>query len=142
MNGTNSRSPSNYLKHRTTPNLRTIMPFNLVSAWNKRRRSKSHDHTDPCMFFFFFSFSATLFCRVVVTNFSHLSGIYKPVEYWQLDDQAPQPPKRHHHGSSIFTLKEMEEATCSFSEENLLGKGGFGRVYRGTLRSGEVNFVL
>lgn len=27
------------------------MPFNLVSAWNKRRRSKSHDHTDPCMFF-------------------------------------------------------------------------------------------
>ncbi|BFG16497.1 hypothetical protein CerSpe_027710 [Prunus speciosa] len=88
------------------------MPFNLVSAWNKRRRSKSHDHTDP--------------------------WIYKPVEYWQLDDQAPQPPKRHHHGSSIFTLKEMEEATCSFSEENLLGKGGFGRVYRGTLRSGEV----
>ncbi|XP_077237817.1 protein kinase superfamily protein isoform X3 [Tasmannia lanceolata] len=32
----------------------------------------------------------------------------------------------------------MEEATCSFNEENLLGKGGFGRVYRGILRSGEV----
>ncbi|KAK4402828.1 UNVERIFIED_CONTAM: putative serine/threonine-protein kinase PBL28 [Sesamum radiatum] len=32
----------------------------------------------------------------------------------------------------------MEEATCSFSDENLLGKGGFGRVYKGTLKSGEV----
>ncbi|CAI0386085.1 unnamed protein product [Linum tenue] len=33
----------------------------------------------------------------------------------------------------------MEDATCSFSDGNFLGKGGFGRVYRGTLRSGEVN---
>ncbi|XP_020970180.1 uncharacterized protein LOC107620336 [Arachis ipaensis] len=28
----------------------------------------------------------------------------------------------------------MEEATCSFSDDNLLGKGGFGKVYRGTLQ--------
>ena len=27
------------------------MPFGLVSAWNKHRRSKSQDHRDPCMFF-------------------------------------------------------------------------------------------
>ncbi|XP_044490430.1 probable serine/threonine-protein kinase PBL28 isoform X1 [Mangifera indica] len=87
------------------------MPFGLVSAWNKRRRSKSQDHTDP--------------------------WIYRPAEYWQLENTAPQPPKRR-HGSSVFTLREMEEATCSFSDENFLGKGGFGRVYRGTLRSGEV----
>lgn len=65
------------------------------------------------------------------------SGVYKPVEFWQLEDQTPQPTKRH-HGSSVFTLKEMEAATGSFSDDNLLGKGGFGRVYRGTLRSGEV----
>jgi hypothetical protein len=68
---------------------------------------------------------------------SPFSGVYKPVEFWQLEDQTPQQTKRH-HGSSVFTLKEMEEATNSFSEENLLGKGGFGRVYRGTLRSREV----
>ncbi|KAK3041757.1 hypothetical protein RJ639_000273 [Escallonia herrerae] len=86
------------------------MPFGLVSAWNKRRRSKSEDHVDPWM--------------------------YKPVEYWQLEDQNPPAKKRQ--GSSVFTLKEMEDATSSFSEENLLGKGGFGRVYKGTLRSGEV----
>lgn len=35
----------------------------------------------------------------------------------------------------------MEEATCSFSDENMVGKGGFGRVYRGVLRSGEVSRV-
>ncbi|XVF44064.1 hypothetical protein PTKIN_Ptkin02bG0090400 [Pterospermum kingtungense] len=87
------------------------MPFGLVSAWNKRRRSKSQDHTDP--------------------------WIYKPAEYWQIEDQTPRPAKRR-LGSSVFTLKEMEEATCFFSDENLVGKGGFGRVYKGTLRSGEV----
>ncbi|XP_062159537.1 probable serine/threonine-protein kinase PBL28 isoform X2 [Alnus glutinosa] len=103
------------------------MPFGLVSAWNKRRRSKSHDNTDPCMFSF-------CFCLCFLSIFS---GIYKPAELWQLEDQTPQPAKRH-HGSSVFTLKEMEEATNSFSDENFLGKGGFGRVYRGALRSGEV----
>ncbi|KAG4399747.1 hypothetical protein AAZX31_08G280700 [Glycine max] len=87
------------------------MPFGLVSAWNKRRRSMSHDHSDP--------------------------WIYKPAEFWQLEDQTPQPTKRRHR-SSVFTLKEMEEATCSLSDDNLLGKGGFGRVYRATLKSGEV----
>lgn len=67
------------------------------------------------------------------------SGIYRPVELWQLEDQTTlQTPTKRHHGSCVFTLREMEEATCSFSDDNLLGKGGFGRVYRGTLRSGEV----
>lgn len=59
------------------------------------------------------------------------------MEYWQIEDQNPPAAKRR-HGSSVFTLKEMEEATNSFSDDNLLGKGGFGRVYKGTLRSGEV----
>ncbi|XP_021726955.1 probable serine/threonine-protein kinase PBL28 isoform X2 [Chenopodium quinoa] len=86
------------------------MPFGLVSAWNKRRRSKSQDQGE--------------------------SWIYKPVEYWQLEEQ--NPPAKRRQGSSVFTLKEMEAATKSFSEENFIGKGGFGWVYKGTLRSGEV----
>uniref|UniRef100_A0A1D1Y3G0 non-specific serine/threonine protein kinase n=1 Tax=Anthurium amnicola TaxID=1678845 RepID=A0A1D1Y3G0_9ARAE len=86
------------------------MPFNLVSAWSKRRRSKSHDNIDP--------------------------WIYKPVECWQLRDVNPRPKRRS--CSLVFTLKEMEAATCSFSDENFLGKGGFGRVYKGLLRNGEV----
>ncbi|RYR59473.1 hypothetical protein Ahy_A05g025365 isoform C [Arachis hypogaea] len=64
-------------------------------------------------------------------------GVYRPAECWQLEEQVTRPAKRL-HGSAVFTLKEMEEATCSFSDDNLLGKGGFGKVYRGILRSGEV----
>ncbi|KAL7240982.1 hypothetical protein ACSBR2_006582 [Camellia fascicularis] len=86
------------------------MPFGLVSAWSKLKRSKPEDLTDP--------------------------WIYKPIEYWQLKDQ--NTPLDRHPVSSVFTLKEMEEATNSFSDENLVGKGGFGRVYKGTLRSGGV----
>ncbi|CAH9071273.1 unnamed protein product [Cuscuta europaea] len=86
------------------------MPFGLVTAWNKRRRSKSEGQIDP--------------------------WVYKPAEEWHLEDL--NPPAKRHHGSLVFTLKEMEEATNSFSDENLLGEGGFGRVYKGTLRTGEV----
>lgn len=63
---------------------------------------------------------------------------FTPVEFWQLEDQ--NPPAKKCHESSVFTLKEMEEATNSFSDENFIGKGGFGKVYKGTLRSGEVWF--
>lgn len=70
------------------------------------------------------------------------SGIYRPAELWQLQDQTLQTPPKRHHASTVFTLREMEEATSSFSDANLLGKGGFGRVYRATLRSGEVCFAL
>ncbi|XP_047318725.1 probable serine/threonine-protein kinase PBL28 isoform X1 [Impatiens glandulifera] len=88
------------------------MPFGFVSAWNKRRRSKSEDNTS--------------------------SWMYKPAEYWQLEEQKPAPPAKRYHGSAVFTFKEMDKATKSFSDEFFLGKGGFGRVYKGTLSSGEV----
>ncbi|KAK6160155.1 hypothetical protein DH2020_003536 [Rehmannia glutinosa] len=65
-----------------------------------------------------------------------LNRTYKPAENWQIEYRKPPAKKRN--ASAVFTFKEMEEATCSFSDENLLGKGGFGRVYKGTLKSGEV----
>ncbi|KAG6513071.1 hypothetical protein ZIOFF_023378 [Zingiber officinale] len=65
-----------------------------------------------------------------------ISGIYKPLDHWQL--KGPTPSFKIRNCSSVFTLKEMEDATCMFSEENLLGKGGFGRVYKGTLKNGEI----
>lgn len=94
-----------------------MMAFSFVSAWNKRRRQKKSSQLEH-----------------QIAN----PWIYRPVELWQLEDQTLQRPSKRHHGSAVFTLREMEDATCSFSDANLLGKGGFGRVYHGTLQSGEV----
>lgn len=38
-----------------------------------------------------------------------------------------------------FTFRELAMATRGFKEVNLLGEGGFGRVYKGRLESGQVN---
>jgi hypothetical protein len=62
--------------------------------------------------------------------------VYKPAELWQAKEHHPPPKKRS--CTMVFTLKEMEEATNMFSDRNLVGKGGFGRVYRGVLKDGQV----
>jgi len=85
--------------------------FNIVSSWNKRRRSRSLDQLNP--------------------------WVYKPAELWQAKENHPPPPKKR-SGTMVFTLKEMEEATNMFSDRNLVGKGGFGRVYRGVLKDGQI----
>lgn len=36
-----------------------------------------------------------------------------------------------------FTFKDLANATQNFKESNLLGEGGFGKVYRGKLESGQ-----
>ncbi|KAI4300387.1 hypothetical protein L6164_033772 [Bauhinia variegata] len=38
----------------------------------------------------------------------------------------------------MFRLKEMKEATNSFSKDRILGSGGFGEVYKGELEDGTV----
>lgn len=48
---------------------------------------------------------------------------------------ALQPRSR---GAQVFTYKELELATDGFSESNVVGNGGFGRVFRGKLNDGTV----
>lgn len=45
-------------------------------------------------------------------------------------------------GSSSFTYKDLVAATSGFSDRMLLGKGGFGKVYRGVLQSSKQNVAI
>ncbi|GAB4843519.1 hypothetical protein Ancab_013481 [Ancistrocladus abbreviatus] len=37
-----------------------------------------------------------------------------------------------------FSLKELEELTNNFSQENLIGEGGYAKVYKGVLEDGQI----
>ncbi|XAR73578.1 Non-specific serine/threonine protein kinase [Bertholletia excelsa] len=41
-------------------------------------------------------------------------------------------------GPMLYSYKDLKSATKNFSEENKLGEGGFGDVYKGTLKNGNV----
>ncbi|XVE89281.1 hypothetical protein DITRI_Ditri19aG0190100 [Diplodiscus trichospermus] len=56
----------------------------------------------------------------------------KPVS---LED-AERPPELQ--GPMAYTYKELNFATTNFSEQNKLGEGGFGEVYKGILKNGRV----
>lgn len=44
-------------------------------------------------------------------------------------------PQRPNNDLRIFTFQELKSATRSFSRALMIGEGGFGCVYRGTIRS-------
>ncbi|XP_074588797.1 putative serine/threonine-protein kinase At1g01540 [Curcuma longa] len=63
---------------------------------------------------------------------SHGSGESRSV------DQAPAsvPEVSHLGWGHWYTLRELELATDSFSDENVIGEGGYGIVYHGALEDG------
>ncbi|MQL87489.1 hypothetical protein Taro_020035, partial [Colocasia esculenta] len=59
---------------------------------------------------------------------SHGSGEHRPA------DPAPAVPAVSHLGwGHWYTLRDLETATGSFADENVIGEGGYGIVYHGVL---------
>lgn len=52
-------------------------------------------------------------------------------------DKSGNTPKSN--AARSFTFRELAVATRGFKEVNLIGEGGFGKVYKGRLESGEAS---
>lgn len=51
---------------------------------------------------------------------------------------AEEDPEVHLGQLKRFSLRELQVATDNFSNKNILGKGGFGKVYKGRLADGNL----
>ncbi|KMZ66800.1 Receptor-like kinase [Zostera marina] len=61
----------------------------------------------------------------------------KPQEYF-FDVPAEEDPEVHLGQLKRFSLRELQVATDGFSPKNILGRGGFGKVYKGRLADGSL----
>lgn len=61
----------------------------------------------------------------------------KPHEYF-FDVPGEEDPEVHLGQLKRFSLRELQVATDGFSNKNILGRGGFGKVYRGRLADGSL----
>nr|QNI22152.1 SERK-like protein 3 [Urochloa brizantha] len=61
----------------------------------------------------------------------------KPEEHF-FDVPAEEDPEVHLGQLKKFSLRELQVATDSFSNKNILGRGGFGKVYKGRLADGSL----
>lgn len=83
----------------------------------------------------------------VVLLITSLLGLYflwykkwrkKRDDQGQLGSRRPRTMIRPNTGSKWFTIHELKKATKNFSSTNLIGRGSFGVVYKGTLADGSM----
>ncbi|GMH13595.1 hypothetical protein Nepgr_015436 [Nepenthes gracilis] len=61
----------------------------------------------------------------------------KPQDHF-FDVPAEEDPEVHLGQLKRFSLRELQVATDNFSHRNILGRGGFGKVYKGRLADGSL----
>ncbi|CAJ1936012.1 unnamed protein product [Sphenostylis stenocarpa] len=61
----------------------------------------------------------------------------KPRDFF-FDVAAEEDPEVHLGQLKRFSLRELQVATDNFNNKNILGRGGFGKVYRGRLTNGDL----
>ncbi|KAI3497460.1 hypothetical protein L1887_40076 [Cichorium endivia] len=61
----------------------------------------------------------------------------KPQDHF-FDVPAEEDPEVHLGQLKRFSLRELQVATDTFSNNNILGRGGFGKVYKGRLADGSL----
>lgn len=83
----------------------------------------------------------------VVLLITSLLGLYflwykkwrkKRDDQGELGSRRPRTMIRPNTGSKWFTIHELKKATKNFSSTNLIGRGSFGVVYKGTLADGSM----
>ncbi|URE10241.1 serine threonine-protein kinase [Musa troglodytarum] len=75
--------------------------------------------------------------RVASPERGKSEGGGSPLGNRPMDQAAAVPAEVSRLGWGLwFTLRELEAATDNFSDENVIGEGGYGTVYRGILEDG------
>lgn len=77
--------------------------------------------------------------RVVFSDRQHSSGESRSTNATDTASMASGPPEVSHLGwGHWYTLRELEIATNGLADENVIGEGGYGIVYRGVLSDNTV----
>ncbi|KAG6432098.1 hypothetical protein SASPL_103671 [Salvia splendens] len=83
-------------------------------------------------------FAVVMLCFCVSRQGKHIEPFSKETAKQRTVGTVPAVGSLHHHPTStrFLTYEELKEATNNFETTNILGEGGFGRVFKGVLSDG------
>ncbi|XP_061341541.1 leucine-rich repeat receptor protein kinase HPCA1-like [Gastrolobium bilobum] len=70
------------------------------------------------------------------TRRANRSAEFNPFANWELNKNSGTAPQLK--GARWFSFEDLKKYTNNFSEDNTIGSGGYGKVYRGVLPAGEL----